>query len=485
MSDALIKNGLEIDTSKLSHVLGIPVISVSAAKNYGIPNLIAASLRESEEIVKPSLKKQRTRDERYRYISSVVSECIQVTGSNKQARLTEKADALLTHPIFAIPIFLLIMLLIFQITFSWVGAALSALADSLVNVYFLSFAENLLAALGVNTFFTGLITEGIIAGLGSVVTFFPQLMLLFFFLSLMEDTGYMARTAFIMDKLFAKLGLSGKSFVPMIMGFGCSVPAIMAARTLESRRDRNLTILLLPFMSCSAKMPVYALFASVFFPRHTGIVIFSLYLLGMALAVLSGIIFSRTVLKGSGSPLLLELPPYRMPTVKTVTRNMLEKVKDFAARVGGILLLASIFIWLMQNLDFTLHMVKEGSDSIIGVIGHTIAPIFTPCGFGTPQVAVSLLSGVAAKEAILSSMAILYGSAESGTLTDILPNVFTPLSGYSFLVFVLLYVPCAAAVATLYTELRSAKLTAFSVIWQICAAWIISTLIFQIGSLFV
>lgn len=485
MSDALIKNGLEIDTSQLSHALGIPVISVSAAKNYGIPNLIAAALRESEEIVKPSLKKQRTRDERYRYISSVVSECIQVTGANKQARLTEKADALLTHPIFAIPIFLLIMLLIFQITFSWAGAALSALADSLVNVYFLSFAENLLAALGVNTFFTGLITEGIIAGLGSVVTFFPQLMLLFFFLSLMEDTGYMARTAFIMDKLFAKLGLSGKSFVPMIMGFGCSVPAIMAARTLESRRDRNLTILLLPFMSCSAKMPVYALFASVFFPRHTGIVIFSLYLLGMALAVLSGIIFSRTVLKGSGSPLLLELPPYRMPTVKTVTRNMLEKVKDFAARVGGILLLASIFIWLMQNLDFTLHMVKEGSDSIIGVIGHTIAPIFTPCGFGTPQVAVSLLSGVAAKEAILSSMAILYGSAESGTLTDILPNVFTPLSGYSFLVFVLLYVPCAAAVATLYTELRSAKLTAFSVIWQICAAWIISTLIFQIGSLFV
>lgn len=310
-------------------------------------------------------------------------------------------------------------------------------------------------------------------------------MLLFFFLSLMEDTGYMARTAFIMDKLFSKLGLSGKSFVPMIMGFGCSVPAIMAARTLENRRDRNLTILLLPFMSCSAKMPIYALFASVFFPRYTGIAVFSLYLLGAALAVLSGIIFSRTVLKGSGSPLLLELPPYRMPTVKTVTRNMLEKVKDFAARVGGILLLASIFIWLMQNLDFTLHMVKSGSDSIISVIGHTIAPIFTPCGFGTPQVAVSLLSGVAAKEAILSSMAILYGAAGSGTLTDILPSVFTPLSGYSFLVFVLLYVPCAAAVATLYTELRSAKLTAFSVIWQICAAWIISTLIFQIGSLFV
>lgn len=481
MYDALAKNGLEIDTSKLSHELGIPVVSVSAAKNRGIPNLIAAALRESEEIVKPSLKKQRTRDERYRYISYIVSECINITGANKQSRHTEKADALLTHPIFAIPIFLLIMLLIFQITFSWAGAALSAFADSLINGYFMSFAENLLAALGVNTFFTGLITEGIIAGLGSVVTFFPQLMMLFFFLSLMEDTGYMARTAFIMDKLFAKLGLSGKSFVPMIMGFGCSVPAIMAVRTLENRRDRNLTILLLPFMSCSAKMPVYALFASIFFPRHTGIVIFSLYLLGMALAVLSGIIFSRTVLKGSGSPLLLALPPYRMPTVKTVTRNMMEKVKDFAARVGGILLIASIFIWLMQNLDFTLHMVKSGSDSIIGVIGHTIAPIFTPCGFGTPQAAVSLLSGVAAKEAILSSMAILYGAS----LADILPSVFTPLSAYAFLVFVLLYIPCAAAVATLYTELRSAKLTIFSVIWQLCSAWIISSLIFQIGSLFV
>ena len=271
----------------------------------------------------------------------------------------------------------------------------------------------------------------------------------------------------------------------MIMGFGCSVPAIMAVRTLDNKRDRKLTMLLIPFMSCGAKMPVYAVFTAALFPNNAGIVTFSLYILGIALGIISGLILSNTVFKGDEPPFVLELPPYRMPTFKSTFNHMWDKVKDFLTRVGTVILLASIIIWLLENLDFHLHLTADSEYSIIGTFGKFIAPIFKPCGFGNWKVAVSLISGFAAKEAVVSTMSILYGAYNTADLVLCLTTSFTPLSAYSFLTFVLLYVPCIAAVSTLRSELNSRKLTAFSVLYQLSVAWIMSTLVFQIGNLFV
>ncbi len=542
MMDALAENGSEIDIDALEKEIGIRIMPISASKGRGVqdlvtealeiaarrtvtdypvhykphieqavneirkleklPRLCALKLLENDERLTTDIKNRDTRDivraqndiisdmetyiaeERYRFIKKAVKKSVAKIGPNRQAERTGKIDAAVTHPIFAIPIFIAIMFIIFQITFGKFGSSLSDLVDTLFNEYFAGFVARCFEKWRVAPFVSGLITDGIIAGVGGVVTFFPQIMLLFLFLSFLEDSGYMARTAFIMDKLFMRLGLSGKSFVPMIMGFGCSVPAIMSVRTLENERDRKLTLLLLPFMSCSAKMPVYAVFTAAFFPEHAGIVTFSLYLIGIFLGIVSGLIFSKTVLKGDIPPFVLELPPYRMPTFKSMFRHMWDKAKDFAIRAGTVLLLASVIIWLLQNLDWRLHMVTESRDSILGMIGRFIAPVFKPCGFGNWQAAVSLLSGFAAKEAVVSTMSILYGAQGAG-LSPMLSQAFTPLSAYAFLVFVLLYVPCIAAVSALRTELNSRKLTVFSVCWQIGIAWLMSALVYQIGNIFI
>ncbi|MCI5604522.1 MAG: ferrous iron transport protein B [Clostridia bacterium] len=543
MMDALESNGAAIDIEALEKKIGIKIMPISASKGRGVQDLVTAALEtaahhevkcypvsykphiekavreikelenvprlcaikilENDERLSSNIQNEKTydiikntnslvtdmetyfADERYRFIRSAAHDAVTKTGPNKQAERTKKIDAVVNHPALAIPIFIGIMFLIFQITFGAFGTMLSDLVDTLFNVHFASLVSGCFERWNVSSFLTGLVVDGIISGVGGVVTFFPQIMLLFLFLSFLEDSGYMARTAFIMDKLFVKLGLSGKSFVPMIMGFGCSVPAIMSVRTLENERDRKLTLLLIPFMSCGAKMPVYAIFTAALFPNHAGIVTFSLYFLGIILGILSGIIFSKTVLKGDIPPFVLELPPYRMPTLKSTFHHMWDKAKDFAVRAGTVLLLASIIIWLLQNLDLSLHMVSDSRDSIIGHIGRIIAPVFTPCGFGNWQAAVSLISGFAAKEAVVSTMSILYGVNSTTGLVSSLSQVFTPLSAYSFLVFVLLYVPCVAAVSALKTELNSKKLTFFSVCWQIGAAWIMSALVYQIGSLFV
>ena len=474
MTDVLVKNGISIDIEKLKKRLGIPVVAISALKGIGIEKLIDVC-RSRKNVQSRKIKSGQD------YIRSVVSECVTVIGENKQSKRTEKIDSIVTHPLFAIPIFFAVMFVVFQVTFGSFGSILSDFADELFNLKFAPLIENSLDVLGIGAFLKGLIVDGIIAGVGGVITFFPQIMLLGLFLSLLEDSGYMARTAFIMDKFLSRLGLSGKSFIPMIMGFGCNVPAMMAVRTLENERDRKLTMLLIPFMSCSAKMPVYALFTSVMFPKNAGTVTFSLYIIGILLAVISGLIFSRTVLKGDISPFILELPPYRMPTLRSTLTHMREKVRDFAMRVGTVIFLASIVIWLMQNLDFSLHMVYDSRYSIIGQFGQFIAPVFTPCGFGEWQAVVSLISGFMAKEAVISTMSILYG----GNLADAICSVFTPLSAYSFLTFVLLYVPCVATVSALRTESNSRKLTAFSVIYQIGIAWLVSMLVYQVGSVII
>jgi ferrous iron transport protein B len=543
MMDALEENGFEVDIEELEKKIGIKILPISASKGRGVQDLVTAALEiaahhkvtdypvtykphiekaireikkqeylprlcavkllENDERLASSIQNPETNniierenqliddmetyfaEERYRFIKSASNVAVTKIGPNRQAERTSKIDAVVNHPVFAIPIFLLIMFLIFQITFGPFGSMLSDWVDALFNVHFANLVSTYFNQWNVAPFVTGLVVDGIISGVGGVVTFFPQIMLLFLFLSFLEDSGYMARTAFIMDKLFMKLGLSGKSFVPMIMGFGCSVPAIMSVRTLENEHDRKLTLLLIPFMSCGAKMPVYAVFTAALFPNHTGIVTFSLYCLGIILGIISGLIFSKTVLKGDIPPFVLELPPYRMPTLKSTFHHMWDKAKDFAIRAGTVLLLASVIIWLLQNLDLHLHMVSESGDSILGHIGKLIAPIFAPCGFGNWQAAVSLISGFAAKEAVVSSMTILYGAGNTTGLAATLSQLFTPLSAYAFLVFALLYVPCIAAVSALRTEFNSRKLTLFSICWQIGIAWIMSMLVYQIGSLFV
>lgn len=543
MMDALKEKGSEINIKALEEKTGIKIMPVSASKGHGIselmtaaleiakkhdvrpspvsykpnieraireikeiealPRLCAVKLLEKDERLTADVRKQKTQriielankevkdmttyiaEKRYGFIKSAAKAAVTKISPDRQAERTRKIDLIVNHPIFAIPVFIGIMLLIFRITFGSFGAMLSDFVDALFNIHFAGFVSSCFDAWGVAPFLTGLVVNGIISGIGGVVAFFPQIMLLFLFLSFLEDSGYMARTAFIMDKLFMKLGLSGKSFVPMIMGFGCSVPAIMSVRTLENERDRKLTLLLIPFMSCGAKMPVYAVFTAALFPNCAGTVIFSLYLLGIILGIISGLIFSKTVLKGDVPPFVLELPPYRMPTLKSTLCHMWDKAKDFAVRAGTVLLLASIIIWLLQNLDLHLHMVSDSRDSIIGCIGKLIAPIFTPCGFGNSQAAVSLLSGFAAKEAVVSTMSILYGAGTASELAAALSQAFTPASAYAFLVFVLLYVPCIAAVSALRTELNSMRLTLFSICWQIGVAWIMSMLTYQIGCLFV
>lgn len=487
MMDALGEIGLAVDIKTLEKEIGIKIMPISASKGLGVSDLAAEAVAIAKNRALPDLKyaPDTEAEERCRFIKKAVKKAVTKTGPNRQALRTDKIDAVVNHPIFAIPIFIAVMFVIFMVTFGKFGTFLSDCVDTLFNVKFAGFVADCFEKWQVAPFVSGLVTDGIIAGVGGVVTFFPQIMLLFLFLSFLEGSGYMARTAFIMDKLFMRLGLSGKSFVPMVMGFGCSVPAIMSVRTLENERDRKLTLLLLPFMSCSAKTPVYAVFAAAFFPDHAGLVTFSLYLLGIVLGIISGLIFSKTILKGDIPPFVLELPPYRMPTLKAMLHHMRDKAKDFALRAGTALLMASVIIWLLQNLNLGLRLVGDSRDSILGAVGQLIAPVFKPCGFGNRQAAVSLLSGFAAKEAVVSTMSILYGAQNRTGLITALRQEFTPLSAYSFLVFVLLYVPCIAAVSTLSNELNSKKLTVFSVCWQIGSAWLVSTLIYQTGSIFI
>ena len=339
---------------------------------------------------------------------------------------------------------------------------------------------------GAMDWLTGLICDGIVPGVGGVLTFLPQIAILFFFLSILEDSGYMSRTAFIMDKPLRRFGLSGKSFIPMLMGFGCSVPASMGARTMENEKDRRMTIMLIPFMSCSAKLPVYGLIAGAFFSKGQGLVVLSLYILGILVGILSGLIFRKTLFKGETAPFVMELPPYRWPTPRNTLLHVWERVKHFLEKAGTIIFAMSVVLWFLENFDMTFHMVENTAQSILGVIGGFLAPLFTPLGFGTWQAAVALLAGLVAKEAVVSSLSMFFGFstvAGSEVIRASMAGTFTPLSAYSFLVFVLLYVPCMAAVSTMRRELGSGKWTMRMVLWQILAAYVVSLLVYQGGLL--
>ena len=448
----------------------------------GVQNKLDAIIAEYEASSALGDRETLVADSRYRYIERVVHASVVKGKGSEGPTLTEKIDRIVTGKYTALPLFLCAMLVMFVITFgpfgSWLQDGVSALID-----LFSGWLEGALSAACAPDVLISLACDGIISGVGGVLSFLPQIALLFFFLSFLEDSGYMSRAAFIMDRLLRRFGLSGKAFIPMLMGFGCSVPAIMGARTMENEKDRRMTILLIPFMSCSAKLPVYGLLSAAFFGPWAGLVVFGLYVIGMAVGILSGILFKHTLFSGEPAPFVLELPPYRFPSMENIATHVWQKVKGFLVKAGTLILAMSIVLWLLQSFDFSLHMVDDAANSMLGTLGALIAPVFAPLGFGFWQAAVALLTGFIAKEMVVSSLSMFYGFSltAAGTAVAAAMTGFTPLSAFSMLVFILLYVPCVAATSTMAKELGSAKWTAFSVCWQIGVAYVVSLLVHTVG----
>lgn len=420
-------------------------------------------------------------DMRYTFIEKVCKDTVKHPKESKEHKRSEKIDRILTNKYLAIPMFLAIMMLIFHLTFGLIGAWLSDLL-SLGIEQITDICDKGLTAYGINPVVHSLIIDGVFAGVGSVLSFLPVIVVLFFFLSILEDSGYMARIAFVMDKLLRKIGLSGRSFVPMLIGFGCTVPAVMATRTLSSDRDRKMTIMLTPFISCSAKIPVYSVFAMAFFKDHAALVMMALYVTGIVVSILVALILKGTVFSGKPVPFVMELPNYRLPSVKSVLQLMWDKAKDFLQRAFTIIFVATIIIWFLQTFDTRLNVVMDSANSLLAVLGRWVAPIFTPLGFGDWRISTSLITGFTAKEAVVSTMSVLCGTSMSN-LPQTLGSFFTPLSAVSFLVFTLLYTPCVAAIAAIRREMDSALQAVGIVIMQCVIAWLVAFGVYRIGSL--
>ena len=557
MMDEVRANGGTVDTVKLSELLGIPVVPISAAKGEGIADLTELACRTAATGRKPEVydfcppgpvhrcihavthvvedHAERARmsarwaamnviegnsdivarlaldenelelcehsivemeretgldrnaaiaDMRYSFIESVCAETVKKPEESRERKRSRAIDNVLTHRIFALPIFVGIMLLVFYLTFEVIGAFLSDLLAMGIKAL-AGVTDAALTAYGINPVVHSLVIDGLFGGVGNVVSFLPIIVVLFFFLSMLEDTGYMARVAFVMDKLLRRIGLSGKSVVPMLIGFGCTVRAVTASRTLPSERDRKMTMLLIPFMSCSAKIPIYAVFTAAFFPDHRGLVMTCLYVFGMLVGIIAAKVLSKTAFTGKPVPFVMELPNYRMPSLKSVLLLMWEKAWDFIRRAFTVIFAATIVIWFLQHFDVRLNVVGEGStDSLLAIIGTWIAPVFAPLGFGDWRVATALLTGLMAKEAVISTLGVLMnvganlGSAALGSL-------FTLPSAVSFLVFCLLYTPCVAALAALRREPGSGVKTVLVMISQCCVAWLAAFCVYAlIGVIF-
>ena len=555
MMDEVNSNGGTVNIEKMSELLGIPVVPISASKGEGVSELIdkAVSTAKNKQKPKvwdfcsaespvhrcihavvhliddhaeraglparfctskliegdPDIEDRLELDEnerelleycivemedesgldrnaalaamRYDFIESVVSDSVVKAHESREHRRSMAIDKVLTGKYTALPVFFGVMFLVFWLTFGVIGSALSDLLALGIDS-FTSLADRALTAYGINPIVHSLVIDGIFAGVGSVLTFLPLIVVLFFFLSILEDTGYMARVAFVMDRALRKIGLSGRSFVPMLIGFGCSVPAIMATRTVSSDRDRKMTILLTPYMSCSAKIPIYAVFATAFFPNHKALVMISMYVVGIVLSVLLALILKNTAFKGNPVPFVMELPNYRLPSPKSVVLLLWDKAKDFLQRAFGIIFIATIIIWFLRSFDTRLNVVENSADSLLALIGRFIAPVFAPLGFGDWRAATSLISGFTAKEAVISTMAVLLETNLSN-LGGALSEIFTPLTAVSFLVFTLLYTPCVAAVASIRRELGSKLQTLGVVLLQCTVAWICALVVYQVGGL--
>ena len=411
-------------------------------------------------------------DMRFDFIEKLCEKTVVKPRESKERIRSEKIDKILTGKYTAIPCFIAIMVLVFYLTFNVIGAWLQDLLamgiDKLSTI-----TDAALTAANVNSAVHSLIIDGIFTGVGSVLSFLPIIVTLFFFLSMMEDSGYIARVAFVMDKLLRKIGLSGKSIVPMLIGFGCTVPAVMATRTLTSERDRKMTILLTPFMSCSAKLPIYSFFVSEFFPGKGGLIMSALYVLGILLGILAAFLYKGTMFKGEPVPFVMELPNYRLPGIKNVSQLLWEKAKDFLQKAFSIILIATVVVWFLQSFDLHFNMVKDSAGSILAVISGRIAPILKPLGLGDWRICTALISGFMAKESVVSTMQVLFGSG--------ITTVLTPLAAASMLVFSLIYTPCVAAIASIKREL-GLKWAAGVVVWQCVVAWVAAFLVYLIGS---
>ena len=422
-------------------------------------------------------------DTRYRFIEKLLSTCY-TRAREEGATLTDRLDRVLTHPLLAIPVFLLMMLLVFYITFgpigTWLADGFAALVQQGVDALAAA-----LAGLGVAGWVRSLLVDGALTGVGSVLSFLPTILLLFLLLSILEDSGYMARAAFLMDKPLRKLGLNGRAFIPMMMGFGCTVPAVMSARSMNNQRDRRFTILLTPFMSCGAKVPIYALFTRAFFDGHQVLVMSAFYLTGVAVSIVVGLILKHTAFHGDAAPFIMELPAYRLPAPRNVARQLWDKASDFLKRAFTVIFLATMVVWFLQYFTFTLSPAPDMAHSMLGVIAGAIAPVFNPAGFGTVEASTAVLTGVMAKESVVSTLSVLAGvDPDSAQMVTALHAVFpTVLQAVSFLTFVLLYMPCVAAYAAMRREMESGRLATFAVAGQTVLAWCAATLVFQVGRL--
>ncbi len=413
-------------------------------------------------------------DMRFAYVDKLCKQTVVKPKQNKERSRSERIDRILTGKYTAIPCFISIMVLVFFLTFNVIGAWLQSLLQTGIDS-FSSLVDNALSQANVNSVIHSLIIDGIFNGVGSVLSFLPIIVTLFFFLSIMEDSGYIARVAFVMDKLLRKIGLSGRSIVPLIIGFGCTVPAVMSTRTLPSERDRKMTILLTPFMSCSAKLPIYTFFISVFFAKYGWLVLSAIYFIGIVFAVLFALLFKNTLFKGEAVPFVMELPNYRLPSVKNVIRLLWDKSKEFIRKAFTVIFLATIIIWLLQSFDIKLNLVSDSKDSMLALVSGLLVPLFQPLGLGDWRICTSLISGIIAKESVVSTLEVLFGGSTT--------SFITPLASLSLLVFSLLYMPCVAAVASIRKEMGT-KWALAMVVWQCTIAWIAAFIIRMIGLLF-
>ena len=537
MMDLVRKNGIEIIKDKLSKYLDIEIFEISAAKKQGIDSILEyicfnkaetkpfnwnnynlsidgkfesnCEILETDRLPWEKLhhlercsvddklisncdkkdiicKDMRSKliQARYNYIEKIVNEA--TIKKKDTAIFTDKIDKIVTHPILALPIFLIIMALVYYLSVQSIGKKLVGLFEHLININIAGGVKIFLEYVGTSSIVQDLVLNGILVGVGSVVTFLPQIALIFFFISILEDSGYMARIALVMDKYFRRFGLSGKAFIPMMVGTGCSVPGIMAARALDTDKERKLVIMILPFISCSAKLPVYVLFASSFFPDYAGLVLFSMYVGGILWMFFSAFVLNKFMIKEPSEGLLIELPKYKMPQIKTVLLQVWDRSKSFLKKAGTVIFLASVIIWCLQAFTINFEKAEDPETSIIADVGKTIAPVFKPLGFGEWKPSVAILTGVAAKEAVVSTLGVLNGVEEADEKNELLlerlKNIFTPASALSFIVFILLASPCISAIIAIYRELNSLKLMLFALFYQTGLAWIVSFIVYQVAN---
>ena len=470
MLDVAESKGIYIDSDNLSKELGVTVVPIIAKKKNGVDKISLA--------IKNSVNKTVNYDinfgnevQTYKKLEDILSRCTKIN-SDKKISISDKIDNIVLNPILAYPIFIGALLLLFKFTFDWVGGPLQEGLGTLIETYISSPINDMLV--NSSPWFRSLIVDGILGGVCGTLPFFPLIFTLFFGISLFEDSGYMSRAAFLMDNIMRKVGLSGKAFIPMVMGLGCSSPAIMATRTLESEKDRKITALISPLMTCGAKLPIYAVFVAIFFPKNAALVTTSLYLLGIVVAILVALVLNRTSFKNDIEPFVLELPEYKLPTLSALLKNTWNKSKGFLIRVVTVMFAMSVAIWLLSSFNFN-GFTENMNDSFLAYLGKLIAPLFAPLGFGDWRASVSILTGLGAKEIVISTMEVLYGN-----LDKVLPTVFTGVTAYGFLVFSALYTPCIAALATMRKEYGN-KMMFTSLIYQFVLAWIGAFIVRIIG----